>query len=156
MNVKDVMTTPVDTVGPEATWKEVAERMLDCRVSGLPVVDGDGYLLGVVTEADLLSKPAFGDQQHRSLAAVIDLMTGAARWAGKARALTAAQLMSTAVITAAPYESIKVAAQRMLDYEVKRLPVLDGGQLVGIVSRTDIVRSILHRSAVKAGFLDAT
>ncbi|MEW6470875.1 MAG: CBS domain-containing protein [Actinomycetota bacterium] len=144
MKVGEVMTTSVVTVGPEAPWKEVAERMLEAGVSGLPVVDHGGYLLGLVTEADLASKPAFGDRPHRSLAALVDLLTGEARWAGKATALNASQLMTTAVITATPDEPVRTAAQRMLDRQVKRLPVLDGGKLVGIVSRRDLLRSF-HR-----------
>jgi anti-anti-sigma factor len=76
MRVADVMTSPVLTVGPDAPWKQVAERMLDADVSGLPVTNDDGYLMGVVTEADLVSKPAFGT-----------------RWAAKATALTAAEFV---------------------------------------------------------------
>ena len=105
MKVAEVMTTSLVTVGPEATWKQVAERMIDAGVSGVPVVDGDGFLLGVVTEADLVSKPAFDGRRHRSLAALVELLSGEARWAGKATGLTAAQLMTTAVITASPPRS---------------------------------------------------
>jgi CBS domain-containing protein len=150
MKVGEVMTTSLVTVGPEATWKDVAERMLDAGVSGLPVVDDGGYLLGLVTEADLVSKPAFGGRRHRSLAALVDLLTGEARWVGKATALNASQLMTTAVLTATPQEHLRTAAQRMLDGHVKRLPVLDGGRLVGIVSRRDLLRSF-HRSDAEIG-----
>jgi CBS domain-containing protein len=145
MKVKDVVTTSLITVGPGAPFKEVAERMLDGNVSGLPVVDDQGSLLGLVTEADLVSKPAFGHRRHRSLVAVVDLLTGDARWAAKATALTAGEMMTTAVITASPNEGIQAVAQRMLERRVKRLPVLDDGRLVGIVSRRDLLRSF-HRS----------
>jgi CBS domain-containing protein len=140
MRVADVMTSPVLTVGPDAPWKQVAERMLDADVSGLPVTNDDGYLMGVVTEADLVSKPAFGTRRHSPLAAIADLLSGDARWAAKATALTAAELMTTAVITASPREDVRIVAQRMLERGVKRLPVVDGGQLVGIVSRQDLLR----------------
>jgi len=145
MKVAEVMTTPVVTVGPEASWKDVAERMLDAGVSGLPVVDPDGYLLGIVTEADLVSKPAFGDRRHRSLRAMVDLLTGESRWIGKAAALTAAEMMTTTTLTATPLEDVRTAARLMLDSGVKRLPVLDGGRLVGIISRRDLLRSF-HRT----------
>jgi CBS domain-containing protein len=145
MKVADVMTTPVVTVAPDEPWKQVAERMLDADVSGLPVTNDDGYLVGVVTEADLVSKPAFGTRRRRSLAAFAELLTGDARWARKATALTAAELMTPAVITASPREDVRTVAQRMLDRRVKRLPVVDGGQLVGIVSRQDLLR-LFHRS----------
>jgi len=145
MKVAEVMTTSVVTVGPEASWKLVVERMLDARVSGLPVVDEDGHLLGMVTEADLVSRPAFGDRPHRSLVALVDLLTGEAHWAHKADAHTAAELMTTGVITASPREHLRVVAQRMLDRRVKRLPVVEGGRLVGIISRRDLLRSF-HRT----------
>jgi CBS domain-containing protein len=140
MRVADVMTSPVLTVAPDEPWKQVAERMLDADVSGLPVTNDDGYLMGVVTEADLVSKPAFGTRRHSALAAFTDLLTGDARWAAKATALTAAELMTTAVITASPREDVRIVAQRMLERGVKRLPVVDGGQLVGIISRQDLLR----------------
>jgi CBS domain-containing protein len=143
MKVRDMMSTGVVTVGPQTPWQDIAGRMLEAGVSGLPVVDDDGYLLGIVTEADLVSKPAFGDQPHRPLAVLVDILTGATHWTGKADGLTAADLMTTAVIITTPYEDMREVAQRMLDYKVQRLPVLDGGRLVGIVSRRDLVRSIL-------------
>lgn len=152
MKVSEVMTTSVVTVGPEATWKQVAERMLEAGVSGLPVVDRDGYLLGIVTEADLVSRPAFGDRSHRPLAALVELFTGDARWVGKAAGLTAAELMTTAVLTATPDEDIRAVAHRMLDGQVRLLPVLDYGSLVGIVSRRDVMRSFQRsESDVAAG-----
>lgn len=142
MKLAEVMAASVVTVAPEATWKEVAERVLEAGVSGLPVVDREGYLLGIVTEADLVSKPAFGDRSHRSLAALVELFTGDARWVGKAAGLTAAELMTTAVLTATPDEDIETAAHRMLDGGVRLLPVLDRGNLVGIISRRDVLRSL--------------
>jgi CBS domain-containing protein len=145
MKVADVMTTPVVTVGPEASWKQIAELMLDDWVSGVPVTNDDGLLLGIVTEADLVSKTAFENGHHRSLKAFVELLTGDARWAGKATALTAADLMTTPVITASPREAIRSATLRMLDRQVKRLPVVEGGQLVGIVSRRDLL-SVFDRS----------
>jgi CBS domain-containing protein len=145
MKVSELMTTSLVTIGPDAAWKEVAEHMLDAGVSGIPVVDDSGYLLGLVTEADLVSRPAFGGRGHGSLAALVDVLTGEARWVGKATALNAGQLMTTALLTATPDEDVRTAAKRMLDGHVKRLPVLDGGRLVGILSRRDLLRSF-HRT----------
>lgn len=134
------------TVGPDAPWKQIAEQMLNAEVSGLPVTNDDGLLLGIVTEADLISRTAFGQRRHRPLAALIDLMTGDAHWATKASGLTAADLMTTDVVTASPGDDVAVAAQRMLDRRVNCLPVLDGGQLEGIVARCDLLR-VVHHSA---------
>jgi CBS domain-containing protein len=144
MKVRDVMTTAVITVEPTTTFKETAERLLDYGISGLPVVDG-GRLVGLVTEADLMSKEAFGSRTRRPLEAVIDLLKGDRRWAGKAPGLTASEVMTTDLVTARPDEDIRVAARRMLERGVKRLPVVEGERLVGIVSRHDLLR-LFHRS----------
>lgn len=140
MKVRDVMTSAVITVQPETTFKETAQRLLDYGVTGLPVVDDKGRLVGLVTEADLMSKEAFGTRQHRPLEALLDLLTGEARWVGKAAGLTAGQVMTTDVVTARPNEDMRVAARRMLDRQVKRLPVVEDDRLVGIVSRHDLRR----------------
>lgn len=145
MKVRDVMTSAVITVQPETTFKETAQRLLDYGVTGLPVVDGEGRLVGLVTEADLMSKEAFGTRKHRPLEALLDQLTGEARWVGKAAGLTAGQVMTTDVVTARPNEDIRVAARRMLDRQVKRLPVVEDDRLVGIVSRHDLLR-LFHRS----------
>ncbi len=78
------MTPTVITVSPETTFKETAELLLDYGVSGMPVLDGQGRLVGLVTEADLMSKEAFDNRHRRSLAVVVDLVSGNARYAGKA------------------------------------------------------------------------
>ena len=155
MKVAEVMTRAVITVGPQAPWQEVAERMLDAGVSGIPVIGTDGSLLGIVTEADLISKPAFGARRQRSLAVFVELVTGDAGWADKAVAGTAAELMTSPPNTASPEENIEAAAQRMLDRKVKRLPVVSGGRLVGIVSRRDLLRTMAAgRNDVGAGFTE--
>lgn len=142
MKVADVMTRAVITVGPDAPWQEVTERMLDAGVSGMPVTDPEGSLLGIVTEADLITKPAFGARRTRLLAAFVELVTGDAGWADKVTAVTAGELMTAPAITASPAEDIGAAALRMLDRRVRRLPVVDRGRLVGIVSRRDLLRTL--------------
>lgn len=144
MKVRDVMTSAVITVAPETTFKEVAEQLLDYGVSGVPVVDGQGRLVGLVTEADLMSKEAFDTRHRRPLEAAVALFTGDRRWMGKATGLTAAQVMTTDLVTARPDEDIRLAARRMLERGVKRLPVTEDGRLVGIVSRHDLLR-LFHR-----------
>jgi CBS domain-containing protein len=142
MKVADVMTRAVITVGPEASWQEVTRRMLDAGVSGVPVTDPEGSLLGIVTEADLMTKPAFGRRRQRSLAAFVELVTGDAGLVAKAMAATAGDLMTAPAITASPGEGIGAAALRMLDRSLKHLPVVDRGRLVGIVSRRDLLRTL--------------
>lgn len=144
MKLKDVMTTEVITVREDTSFKEIVELLLEHRVSGVPVVDRDGRLVGLVTEADLMSKEAFDVRHRRPLAAVAELISGASRWSGKASGLTAGAVMTSRVATASPGEDVRAAARRMLDLGVKRLPVVDHGHLVGIVSRQDLLR-IFHR-----------
>jgi CBS domain-containing protein len=151
MKVRDVMTELVVTASPEMSFQETAELLLEAGVTGVPVVGPHGRLLGLVTEADLMSKEAFDSRRRRPLAAVVDYLTGTARWIDKAAGLTAGEVMTTHVVTADPDEDIRTAARRMLERGVKRLPVVDNGRLVGIVSRYDVLR-LFHRSKDDVAF----
>lgn len=155
MKVKDVMTTEVLTVRPHTSFKDTVELLVEHRISGVPVVDEDGRLVGLVTEADLVSKEAFDLRQRRPLAAVAELISGASRWAGKASGLTAGHVMSDRVVAVTPGEDLRAVARRMLDLGVKRFPVVDHGRLVGIVSRQDLLRLFHRPDADIAAELDA-
>lgn len=145
MKVSDLMTTPVVTVTPEATFKVALERLLDTGVSSLPVVDADGRLVGIVTEADLVSKEAYGGRRRRPIEVLADLLAGGqTRWAVKARALTVGQMMSRHVETAGPDEDVRAVARRMVEGRLKRVPVIDEDRVVGILSRRDLL-SLFHR-----------
>lgn len=145
LRVRDIMTTTVVTVEPSTPFPDLVDTMLRHGVSGLPVVDGEGALVGMVTEADLVSKEAFGGTRRRALDVLVDLFAGSQSvWVGKARGLTAAEVMTHPVRTAASHDEIRVAARKMVESGVKRLPVVDDGRLVGVVSRTDLLR-VLHR-----------
>jgi CBS domain-containing protein len=136
--VKDLMTTQVVTVGPATPFKEIVARLAEHRVSALPVVDDDGLVLGVVSEADLLLKEEFPDPDQD-----IPLFWTKRRRLerDRAAATTAGDLMSVALVSIAPDATVPEAARRMHAAGVKRLPVLDeGGQLVGIVSRADLLK----------------
>jgi CBS domain-containing protein len=133
--VKDVMTTHVFAVRRSATFKEMAARLREQRVSAFPVLDDENKVIGVVSEADLLAKEALegdlpgvfrGMVHHREQA--------------KAAALTAADLMTEPAVTIGPDEPVAHAARLMHSRRVKRLPVTDeDGKLIGIVSRTDVL-----------------
>lgn len=108
------MTTAVVTVGPEATFAEVVDTLLDNDVGGVPVVDGAGRLLGMVTEADLVAKEAYGDRPRRALGLVVDYLRGHdPQWVRKAAGSTARELMTMAPVTVAPGDDLAVAAQFM-------------------------------------------
>jgi CBS domain-containing protein len=138
MRVVDVMTAPAVAVGPETPLKNVAELLASSGFSGVPVVDAQQHVLGVVSEADILVKERGQLERGRR--------RGKARrmWA-KQDARTAAEAMSWPVFTIGSTARIDVAAATMLDRDVNRLPVVDGeGVLIGIITRADLVRAFLH------------
>jgi CBS domain-containing protein len=139
MKVSDVMTSPVVTVGPAALWPEVAELMVSAGVSGLPVVVDDDRLVGVVTEADLLRRPAFGAHWSNVLEAVFEIVEGDPEWLYELVEFNAGELMSTAVVVAHPDDEVSEAVRRMLDYGVKWLPVVEHDRVVGVVARHDVL-----------------
>ena len=136
--VKDLMTPQVVTIGPETPFKEIVARLANHRVSAVPVVDDDGLVLGVVSEADLLLKEEFPDPDADTPL----FWTKRRRLErDRAAATTARDLMSIAVVSIAPEATVAEAARRMHSAGVKRLPVLDErGRLVGIVSRADLLK----------------
>jgi len=138
--VRDVMTSPVVTVPPDAPVKAVAEVLLRNRVSAVPVVDAHGRVLGVISEADLLVKElAMGSGAHLPW-----FEGGHAHEIRRRReAVTASGLMSAPVISVHPDTTLRQAARTMCEKRIKRLPVLADGWLVGIVSRADVLRVYL-------------
>jgi CBS domain-containing protein len=140
------MTRTVVTAQSDTPLPELIDEMLHYGVSGIPIVDSKWQLVGIVTEADLITKPSYGGRRRRALAVISDLLHGREqRWLSKAKGVTAGQIMSTAVRTAAPHDTVQVAARLMIEAGVKRLPVVDDQRLVGIISRADVLRA-MHRS----------
>nr|WP_258396627.1 CBS domain-containing protein [Streptomyces sp. Amel2xB2] len=134
------MTHTVVAVGRQATFKDVAENMHEWRVSGMPVVEADGRVIGVVTEADLLAKEEYRD-------GVPNLNEPRERMERllKSGALTAGEMMSTPAVSVHQDARVTEAARIMAWKGVKRLPVVDGaGRLVGIVSRSDLLKVFLR------------
>lgn len=147
MRVRDVMTTELATARPDTPFQELVDLMVRRDIGGLPVVDDGGRLCGVVTEADLVSKEAFGGHHRTALEVVADFVTGGeTQWAARSRGVRAEQLMTRQLVTAHPDDRVQAATRRLLEAGVGRLLVVDGtGSLVGIVSRSDLLR-MLHRS----------
>jgi len=132
--VRDVMTTHVVAVRSDATYKEMATRLHEFRVSAFPVLDADGKVIGVVSEADLLTKEAL----EYSAPARMGILRGRER--AKAAAVIAADLMTKPAVTIGPREPVSHAARLMYSRKIKRLPVVDDdGRLIGIVSRADVL-----------------
>lgn len=137
MRVRDVMTTDVASVPPDAVLRDVAELLVRRRISGVPVVDA-GRVLGIVSEGDILFKERPRDGLNRGVLAFLmdegDLML-------KIDARSARAAMTSPAVTIGPARSVADAAALMLDEGVSRLPVVDHGELVGIVTRFDLVRA---------------
>lgn len=146
MKIRDIMTKQVITVTPDAPLKEVIEHMVHSEVSGVPVVDLSGRLRGIVTEADVIAKEAYGGRRPRALVLLVDALAGRDHhWVAKSAGLTAADVMSERPVTCEPGDEVTTVARRMLERGVKRMPVVEHGLLEGIVSRQDIL-AIFDRS----------
>ncbi|MGW0117932.1 CBS domain-containing protein [Streptomyces sp. NPDC003327] len=138
--VADVMTKKVVAVLPGANFKEIVATMQRWKVTAVPVVEGEGRVVGVVSEADLLLKEEFHD--HR-LGLVEQLRRLDAT--AKAGSHRAGDLMTSPALTIAPEASLPQAARLMATHRVKRLPVVDsGGTIQGIVSRSDLLKVFLR------------
>jgi CBS-domain-containing membrane protein len=137
--VKDVMTPNVITVAEDTPFEVVAAALRTHRVSAFPVLDEASQVTGVVSESDLLAKLALGNGDD---GVVPGMITGILRrqQLQKARAVTAAELMTTPAYTVRPEDTVEQAARIMYLRNVKRLPVVDAdGRLAGIVSRADLL-----------------
>src|SRR5262249_7019610 len=134
------MTTEVATVGPGTSLKEVARELVERRISGMPVVDDEGHVLGVISEADLIVKER-GEPPQRGglLARLLDRDDHDDH--AKLEARVAGEAMTSPAITIESRRLVGAAAALMLDMQINRLPVLKNGQLVGIVTRADLVRA---------------
>jgi CBS-domain-containing membrane protein len=136
--IKDVMTGEVVAVRKDASFKEMAARLRQYRVSAFPVIDENRRVIGVVSEADLLAKEALAGEHAGIPAAVTGILHH--KDYKKSEGLTAGDLMTHPAVTVRPEDSVEHAARLMYTLQVKRLPVVDaGGYLVGIVSRADLL-----------------
>ena len=136
--VKDVMTGEVVAVRRDASFKEMAARLRQYRVSAFPVIDENRRVIGVVSEADLLAKEALAGEHAGIPAALTGILHH--KDYKKAEGVTAGDLMTHPAVTVRPEDSVEHAARLMYTLQVKRLPVVDaGGYLVGIVSRADLL-----------------
>jgi CBS domain-containing protein len=144
MKVDDLMTRDVVTVPPGATLKDAARLLVEHRVSGLPVVDNEDHVLGVVTEADVLRKEA-DELPPSPLAWLTGFDVEVDR--SKLEARLVGEAMTTPALTIEAHRPVSLAARRMIERGVGRLPVVEDGKLVGIVTRADLVRAFVRSDA---------
>jgi CBS domain-containing protein len=151
MQVSEIMTSAPVSVTPEATIAEAARLMLQHRISGLPVTDAKGVVVGVVTEGDLLRRAETGTERHR--ARWLEFLVGPGRLASDyidANARKVGEVMTSEVLVATPQDELADIVQLMEKRHIKRVPIVDKGKLVGIVSRADLVRALVHRLTEEA------
>jgi len=141
MKARDVMVAPVVTATPHATIKSVAETFLKYRISAVPVVDDKGALVGIISEGDLMHRAETGTERQRPwwLQAIMS-QDGLALDYVKAHARKVADAMTRQVITASPETSLQDIAALLEKHAIKRVPIVENGQLVGIVSRANLVQ----------------
>ncbi|WP_328404197.1 CBS domain-containing protein [Streptomyces sp. NBC_00390] len=144
MTVGGVMVGEVVSVTPLTPFKELAKLLAEHNVSGLPVVDDDNRVLGVISQSDLLVRQASESAADRTAQEPQHART-AGRATDKQTGLTAEQLMSTPAVTVHADDKIAKAARTMLRHSVERLPVVDAeDRLVGIVTRRDLLQVFLR------------
>ena len=117
MLARDIMTPDVITIHPHASVQDAARHLSDYRISGMPVVDGDSQVIGMVTEADIISKPG----------------------------ATVEKIMTRRVVSVQSDTPVDEIAQILTGNRIKRVPVMAGNRLLGVVSRADIVRMMASR-----------
>ena len=149
MNVKEIMTKEVVSVKRDSTIDEIAQVLIDNKVSGLPVLSDGGYLIGIVTEGDLLRR-----EMSPRLPEFINILGAVIYYHGVERynedfkkilAQTASDIMTEDLITVKEDTDISEVARLMLNNNIKQIPVVDGSKLIGIVSRADIVKLLLKQ-----------
>ena len=148
MKVRDIMSTKVVTASPSTTIRDIAGLMVEKHVSGLPVLSDSGTLVGMVSEGDLLRRPELGTQKHRRR--WVSFFSGVdeqAREFTKTHALHTGDVMTKEVIHVSEQTPLGDLVGLMEKHNIKRLPVLSDGKLVGIVSRADLLRALAARQA---------
>lgn len=129
ITAKEIMTSSIVTIRPEATVDEAIQLMLARKVSGLPVVNEEGRLVGVITEFALLAMAYDNRVTHQLVS----------------------QHMTRDVITADVDDTVSRIADQFIIHRVRRLPVTEGGRLVGLVSRVDVLRAMYTAEAIAYG-----
>ena len=146
MNVRDLMSAPTITVTPDTRVAEVARLMVMNHLSGLPVTRSDGSLAGLITDADVVTKHAaiHGPGIVGILGFTLELPSrDQNEEIRRILAVTAGELMEERVISIEPERTVEDAATLMVDRHVDPLPVAENGQLVGVISRADILRLVM-------------
>ncbi|HUV09978.1 MAG TPA: CBS domain-containing protein [Acidimicrobiia bacterium] len=145
--VREVMTTNVVTITPDATFEVAADLLAEHRIGAVPVVDADGTVVGLLRDEDLILSEAniHAPTWFSFLGAEFPMPRQAKRFEEELKRMTAAtvvDLMETEFPTCGPDDTLGTVAAAMHERDVTHMPVIDGGRLVGIVARGDLVRRV--------------
>lgn len=144
MRARDIMTTDPVTVPPETPLEAVAALMADRGISGLPVVDADGRLVGLVTDGDLMRRlSAKEDKPASFFAALLGANADQAQAYARAHGRRVRDVMSTDLATVTEDATVEEVAHILETRRIRRVPVLRDGRLVGVVSRADLLRAVM-------------
>jgi len=162
MQAKDLMTPIVVTAAPDMPAREIARLMSKHGISGLPVVDSSGAILGMVSEGDLIGRSDFDREMRRdwwltlfsetpvlSAGSVLGLAKLFAKL--RIRERRASELMSAPVVTVGETTDAQEIADLLTDHRIKRVPVIRDGKIAGIVSRADLIRAVASAGIGQAG-----
>ena len=152
MIAAEVMSRNVISVSPDMTIAAAIQLMLDHRISGLPVVDAAGKLVGMVTEGDLLRRAETGTERHRPR--WLEILMGPGRLAGeyvRTHGRKVEEIMTRDLVSARPDTALDEIVALMERRRIKRIPVLDGDAPVGIVSRADVLRAFARTLEERPG-----
>ncbi len=143
MKAQDVMTKTVVTVRPDTSIRDVAALMVDKHISGIPVVGEDGKMVGIVSQSDLLHRAEVGtERKHKWWFRLLADSQDMAREYAKAHGLRASDVMSRYVISVRPDAELSDVADILDNNKIKRVPVVEGANLVGLITRGDLVRAL--------------
>jgi CBS-domain-containing membrane protein len=146
IRAKDIMTTEVITISPEAEIAQAAKILLDKHINGLPVVE-KGRLVGIICQSDLVTL-----QKRMPIPSVFNLLDsliplvssrGVEKEVKKITAMTVSEAMTRNPVTVSPDADLEDVATTMIEKNLHTLPVLDGGKLVGIIGKEDVLRTLI-------------
>ncbi|MDQ0322037.1 CBS domain-containing protein [Pararhizobium capsulatum DSM 1112] len=143
MRVKDAMTTNVIRISPDNSVRQAAKVMLENHISGMPVVDDEGHLLGIISEGDLIRRTELGSGAFTSPGDKASSAEDRASAYVKRSSWRVGDAMTSDPLTIDENAPLRRVAQLMQDRGVKRIPVIRAGELVGIISRADLLQAIL-------------
>jgi CBS domain-containing protein len=143
MKASDIMTPNVITIGPDSNVQEVANLLLSNRISAVPVVGAGGEILGIVSEGDLINRSDTSTARRKSwwLNALTSSDTLAADYV-KSHSRRVSDVMTRDVVTASPDSSASEIATLLERHNIKRVPIVEGGKIIGIVSRANLLQGL--------------